>query len=94
MTKISVSESLARRQSIREYIQQDVSPELVIDILETAGKSPSGGNLQPWRVHALSGEVKNILFQKILIIISIYYQVLIIQKLLARLRKIIPNLMI
>ena len=64
MTKISVSESLARRQSIREYIQQDVQPELVMDILETAGKSPSGGNLQPWRVHALSGEVKNTLFQK------------------------------
>ena len=64
MTKISVSESLARRQSVREYIKQDVSPELVIDILETAGKSPSGGNLQPWRVHALSGEVKNTLFQK------------------------------
>ena len=47
MTKISVSESLARRQSIREYIQQDVQPELVMDILETAGKSPSGGICSP-----------------------------------------------
>lgn len=26
------------------------------DLLERAGRAPSGGNLQPWRVHALAGE--------------------------------------
>lgn len=64
MAKISVSESLARRQSVREYTQQDVPSKLVLDVLEAAGKSSSGGNLQPWKVHALSGDVKNTLFQK------------------------------
>jgi len=28
---------------------------VVRDILERAGRAPSGGNLQPWRVDALSG---------------------------------------
>jgi len=64
MTKISVSETLARRQSVREYTQEGVPARLVLDVLEIASNAPSGGNLQPWKVHALSGEVKNALFQK------------------------------
>jgi len=64
MTKISVSEALVRRQSVREYTQQSVPADLLLEILEIASKAPSGGNVQPWQVHALSGEVKNTLFEK------------------------------
>src|SRR5690606_10867417 len=33
-----------------------VPAEVVRDILARAGRAPSGGNVQPWRVHVLAGE--------------------------------------
>ncbi|MGH7016520.1 MAG: nitroreductase [Caulobacteraceae bacterium] len=52
----SVSEAVAARFSTRAFLDRPVPGSLVRDILERAARAPSGGNLQPWRVHALSGE--------------------------------------
>lgn len=50
-----VSEAIAQRMSVRAF-QATVPPTATVRaILETAARAPSGGNLQPWRVHALTG---------------------------------------
>jgi nitroreductase len=41
----------------RAFFPTPVSLATVREILELAARAPSGGNLQPWRVHALAGAV-------------------------------------
>ena len=52
---MNASEAIARRVSIRAFTDQPVDRGLVAEILEKAARAPSGGNLQPWRVYALTG---------------------------------------
>jgi len=52
---MNVSEAVDRRVSVRAYLDKPVSGELVRELLLAAQRAPSGGNLQPWRVHALTG---------------------------------------
>jgi nitroreductase len=53
---MNVSEAVARRISIRAFLDTPVPGEVVKDILVRAAQAPSGGNLQPWRVYALTGQ--------------------------------------
>jgi len=53
---MDVSEAVARRISVRAFKADPVPEPMVREILERAARAPSGGNLQPWRVYALSGE--------------------------------------
>jgi nitroreductase len=55
MSMTSVSEAVAKRRSIRQFIDRPVDPALLHDILEKARQAPSGGNLQPWHATVLSG---------------------------------------
>jgi nitroreductase len=52
---VSVSEAVSRRVSVRAFTDDPVPGEVVREILERAARAPSGGNLQPWRVYALTG---------------------------------------
>ncbi|MDP3489928.1 MAG: nitroreductase [Phenylobacterium sp.] len=52
---MNVSQAVAARISVRAFRPDAVSGALVREILEAASRAPSGGNLQPWRVHALAG---------------------------------------
>lgn len=53
---MKVSQALRQRMSVRAFLP-DVPPAATVRaILEDAARAPSGGNLQPWRVHALTGE--------------------------------------
>jgi nitroreductase len=54
---VDVSEAVARRMSVRAFKPDPVPGATVREILQAAHQAPSGGNLQPWRVHALGGEV-------------------------------------
>lgn len=36
-----------------------------MDILERAGRAPSGSNLQPWRVHVLNGSAREALIRRV-----------------------------
>lgn len=53
---MKVSDAVEQRRSIRAYRPDPVPASLVRDLLERASRAPSGGNLQPWHVHALAGE--------------------------------------
>jgi nitroreductase len=50
---MKVTEAVQTRRSIRAFLPTPVPVELLRDVLATAARSPSGGNLQPWRVHVL-----------------------------------------
>lgn len=53
---MNVTDAVSARISIRAFKPDPVSGALVREILEAACRAPSGGNLQPWRVYALTGE--------------------------------------
>jgi nitroreductase len=50
-----VSEAVLQRQSIRSFSNQAVSNKLIRELLECASRSPSGGNLQPWKIFVING---------------------------------------
>ncbi len=52
---MTVTEAVDRRVSVRAFRDQPVPEALVREILSLAARAPSGGNLQPWTVHALAG---------------------------------------
>jgi len=52
---MNVTEAVDRRISVRAFKPDPVPGALVREILEAAARAPSGGNLQPWRVYALTG---------------------------------------
>lgn len=43
------------RRSIRAYKPDVIAPALLREIVEVARHAPSGSNIQPWRVHVLTG---------------------------------------
>jgi nitroreductase len=51
-----VTEAVQRRKSIRQFTDEPVSDELLRDLLEQAARSPSGGNVQPWRIYVVNGD--------------------------------------
>lgn len=52
---MNVSDAIAARRSVRAFLPTAVPGAVVRTLLEKAARAPSGGNLQPWRVHALTG---------------------------------------
>jgi nitroreductase len=53
---LTVTDALRQRISIRRFLEAPVSAALVTAILDAARWSPSGGNLQPWKVIAVAGQ--------------------------------------
>jgi nitroreductase len=52
---MNVSEAIATRMSCRAFLPAAVDAATIRAILDGARRSPSGGNVQPWWVHALTG---------------------------------------
>jgi nitroreductase len=52
---MDVRDAVATRYSCRAFLPTPVGLDVVRDILDRAARAPSGGNLQPWLVHALAG---------------------------------------
>ncbi|MEM7570546.1 MAG: nitroreductase [Pseudomonadota bacterium] len=61
---MDVREALYKRKSIRAFLPKPVPDETIERLLETAQRAPSGGNVQPWHVHVVTGEAKDALCQK------------------------------
>ncbi len=51
----TVSAAVASRRSIRRFLPDPVDPRVLREVLEKAQRAPSGGNLQPWHAHVLTG---------------------------------------
>jgi nitroreductase len=53
---VRVSEAVASRRSIRAFVDTPVDIGILRDLIDRATRAPSGGNLQPWHLHIVSGE--------------------------------------
>jgi len=62
----SVTEAVLGRYSVRAFLDRPVERSVVEEILETARRAPSGGNLQPWHVDVVGGEALSDLIAKVL----------------------------
>ena len=64
--KLSVSEAVSRRSSIRAFKDSPVDSNIIRDILLLSSRAPSGGNIQPWKIYVLNGQSMQdfFLFQK------------------------------
>jgi len=56
--RAAVDAVMAGRHSVRAYLPQEVPRDLIAEVLAIAGRAPSGTNLQPWRVHVLTGATR------------------------------------
>jgi len=52
---MNIATAIETRVSCRAFLRTPVTQSVVRQILETAKRAPSGGNLQPWHVHVLTG---------------------------------------
>ncbi len=53
---MDVYQAVDQRASVRAFTDQDVDHTVIERVLRSASRSPSGGNLQPWRLYVLTGE--------------------------------------
>ena len=51
-----VEDAVAQRKSIRDFLDKPVSNDVITELLEQASRSPSSGNVQPWRIYVVNGE--------------------------------------
>ncbi len=63
---MNVTEALLIRKSVRAFLDQDVTYEQIIKILNYAKHAPSGTNTQPWQVAVVSGNKKSELDKSLL----------------------------
>ena len=53
-----VDHAIASRRSVRGFLPTPVSRATVEEILAVASRAPSGTNIQPWKVHVLTGAAR------------------------------------
>lgn len=63
---ISAEDALLTRRSVRAFLPTPVARETVEELLALASRSPSGSNIQPWKVHVVAGEARERLSRAIL----------------------------
>jgi nitroreductase len=54
----AVDAAILSRRSIRAFLPTPVAREDIAQILQVAGRAPSGTNTQPWKVYVLQGDAK------------------------------------
>lgn len=67
-TQQAVDAAITSRRSIRAYLPQEVAREDIEQLLQVAGRAPSGTNTQPWKVYVLQGERLRKLSQRLMAI--------------------------
>jgi nitroreductase len=53
-----VDEAIRSRRSVRGFLPTPVPMETVKEILSVASYAPSGSNIQPWKVHVITGRTR------------------------------------
>ena len=60
---LTVSEAVESRIACRDFLDKEVSIDLIKKILNEARRAPSSSNLQPWKIYLIYGENKSKLRQ-------------------------------
>ena len=55
----AVEEAVSQRRSVRAFLDTPVPRETIERILALAARAPSGTNMQPWKVHVLTGAARD-----------------------------------
>ena len=55
----SVTDAMMTRITVRDFLDKPVPEDVLNRILKTALRAPSGGNLQPWKLHVMTGDFLN-----------------------------------
>lgn len=53
---MNVTEAVNRRKSVRRFLPDPVTDDVLRELLTSASRSPSGGNVQPWRLYVVNGD--------------------------------------
>jgi nitroreductase len=61
LLQAAVDAAMAGRHAVRAFLPTAIPRETIADILGVASRAPSGTNLQPWRVHVLTGATRQCL---------------------------------
>ena len=61
----SVDAAIGSRFSARAFLDKPVEQAVLMDILQLAGRAPSGTNTQPWKVYVLQGAKRDELVSKV-----------------------------
>ena len=61
----SVDAAMLSRFSARAFENRPVERDLIMELLQVAGRAPSGTNTQPWKVYVLQGQRRDELVQKV-----------------------------
>ena len=59
--------AITSRRSMRQFLPRPVPRELIEEILQVASRAPSGSNVQPWKVHVLTGASRQGLVDQIMV---------------------------
>ncbi len=51
-----VTDAVLARKAVRAFLPDPVGNDTIARLLTTASRSPSGGNVQPWRIYVINGE--------------------------------------
>ncbi len=62
----AVEEAVSQRRSVRAFLDTPVPRETIERILALAARAPSGTNMQPWKVHVLTGAARDRLCDAVL----------------------------
>lgn len=61
-----IDDTIRSRRSARAFKPDPVPRELMEEILELASRAPSGTNIQPWKVHVVTGDVRDRLVAEVM----------------------------
>ena len=61
----SVDAAIGSRFSARAFLSRPVERQVLMDLLEVAGRAPSGTNTQPWKVYVLQGAQRDELVRQV-----------------------------
>ena len=64
--RLSADEALRTRRSVRAFLATPVPRITVEELLALASRSPSGSNIQPWKLHVFSGGLRRQITRDIL----------------------------
>ena len=53
---MNVTDALNSRLSVRDFLPTPVPAALIRQVLASASRAPSGGNVQPWQIDVLAGD--------------------------------------
>jgi nitroreductase len=53
---MKVSDAVLARRSIRAFTSQPINNKVIKNLLALAARSPSGGNLQPWKIYVINNQ--------------------------------------